>query len=110
MKENKQLQNLLLNYATEKVEEQKNWKIENEIFDLARPILIAKKDTKEAELLGKISLEDLLEIKKQLQESVHKTEHHLIAMADTIKPLQRKALKPKISGMERVASFLILKR
>jgi len=82
MKENKQLQNLLLNYATEKVEEQKNWKIENEIFDLARPILIAKKDTKEAELLGKISLEDLLEIKKQLQESVHKTEHYLIAIAD----------------------------
>jgi ATP-dependent exoDNAse (exonuclease V) beta subunit len=82
MKENKQLQNLLLNYTTEKVEEQKNWKIENEIFDLARPILIAKKDTKEAELLGKISLEDLLGIKKQLQESVHKTEHYLIAIAD----------------------------
>src|ERR1700741_4834997 len=83
MKENKQLQTLLLNYATEKVEEQKNWKIEDEVFDLGRPILIAKKDTKEAELLGKIKLEDLLEIKKQLQQSVKKTEQELTSIADT---------------------------
>lgn len=82
MKQNKQLQNLLLSYAADKVDEQKNWKIENEIFELARPILIAKKDTKEAELLGKVKLEDLLEIKKQLQESVAKTENYLIALAD----------------------------
>ena len=82
MKQNKLLQNLLLSYASDKVDEQKNWKIENEIFELARPILIAKKDTKEAELLGKVSLEDLLEIKKQLQESVYRTEHHLIPLAD----------------------------
>ncbi|MEO8759639.1 MAG: UvrD-helicase domain-containing protein, partial [Bacteroidia bacterium] len=82
MKQNKLLQNLLLNYASDKVDEQKNWKIENEIFELARPILISKKDTKEAELLGKVSLEDLLEIKKQLQESVRKTEHYLIGLAD----------------------------
>ncbi|HKC66893.1 MAG TPA: UvrD-helicase domain-containing protein, partial [Bacteroidia bacterium] len=82
MKQNKLLQNLLLSYASDKVDEQKNWKIENEIFELARPILIAKKDTKEAELLGKVSLEDLLEIKKQLQESVHKTENYLISLAD----------------------------
>jgi ATP-dependent exoDNAse (exonuclease V) beta subunit len=82
MKQNKLVQNLLLNYASEKVDEQKNWKIENEIFELAKPILISKKDTKEAELLGKVSLEDLLEIKKQLQESTHKTEHYLVALAD----------------------------
>ncbi len=82
MKQNKLLHDLLLSYASDKVDEQKNWKIENEIFELARPILIAKKDTKEAELLGKVSLEDLLEIKKQLQESVHKNEHYLTSLAD----------------------------
>jgi ATP-dependent exoDNAse (exonuclease V) beta subunit len=82
MKQNKLLQTLLLNYASDKVDEQKNWKIENEIFELARPILISKKDTKEAELLGKVSLEDLLEIKKQLLESVRKTEHYLVSLAD----------------------------
>jgi ATP-dependent exoDNAse (exonuclease V) beta subunit len=82
MKQNKLLQSLLLSYASDKVDEQKNWKIENEIFELAHPILIAKKDTKEAELLGKVSLEDLLEIKKQLQESVYRTEHHLVPLAD----------------------------
>ena len=81
MQQNALLQELLLNYASEKVDEQKNWKIENEIFELARPILISKKDTKEAELLGKVSLEDLLQIKKQLQESVRKTEHYLVSIA-----------------------------
>jgi ATP-dependent exoDNAse (exonuclease V) beta subunit len=82
MKQNKLLQDLLLSYASEKVDEQKNWKIENEIFELARPILISKKDTKEAALLGKVKLEDLLEIKKQLQESVRKTEHYLVSLSD----------------------------
>ena len=82
MQQHKQLQELLLHYASEKVDEQKNWKIEKELFDLAKPVLIAKKDSPEANLLGLSKLDDLLQIKKELQESVQATEKTMLAFAD----------------------------
>jgi len=81
MQQNKAVQELLLEYASEKVDEQKNWKIENEIFDLAKSILISNKDTG-ADLLGQQEIDNLVEVKKLLAKKIKEVESHLTMLAD----------------------------
>jgi ATP-dependent exoDNAse (exonuclease V) beta subunit len=81
MQGNKAVQQLLEEYTSEKVDEQKNWKVENEIFDLAKSILISKKDG-EADLLSQQEINNLAEVKKLLKKKTSEVEDHLALLAD----------------------------
>ncbi len=81
MQQNKAVQELLMEYASEKVDEQKNWKIENEIFELAKSILISKKDAG-ADLLGQQEIDNLVEVKKLLRKKISEVESQLTLLAN----------------------------
>lgn len=81
MQENKAVQQLLEDYTSEKVDEQKSWKVENEIFDLAKSILISKKDG-EADLLSQQEINNLSEVKKLLRKKTSEVENQLGLLAD----------------------------
>lgn len=81
MQENKAVKQLLEEYAAEKVDEQKNWKVENEIFALAKSILIAKKDG-EADLLSQQEINNLTEVKSLLKKKVKEVEDKYTLLAD----------------------------
>lgn len=76
----KAVRELLREYVLEKVEDQKNWNVQQEVFDQARAILIAKKDLAEAGLLGEHDIEKLGEVKKALRKEVEKFESDLAAI------------------------------
>lgn len=82
MQQNPAVQKLLESFAEEKVDEQKNWNIEKEIFDLAKSVLVAKKDQQGAGLLGEQQINSLVAVKALLREKVSAIEHHLTALAE----------------------------
>jgi ATP-dependent exoDNAse (exonuclease V) beta subunit len=81
MQSNKAVQQLLEEYTSEKVDEQKSWKVENEIFDLAKSILISKKGG-EADLLSQQEINNLSEVKKMLRNKTSEVENHLAMLAN----------------------------
>ncbi len=81
MQQNKAVEQLLKDYSIEKVDEQKSWKVENEIFDLAKSILISKKDAG-ADSLGQQEIEKLTDVKKLLGKKIKEVESHLTMLAD----------------------------
>lgn len=81
MQQNKLLQEALINYAAENVDEQKSWKIEHEIFQLARTVF-SKKDNKEAAVLSQLSLEQLTEVKKDLRSRTSQAENFLRSVSE----------------------------
>jgi ATP-dependent exoDNAse (exonuclease V) beta subunit len=82
MQQNPAVKKLLEAYAEEKIDEQKNWNIEQEIFNLAKSILVGKKDQEGAGLLGEQQIGKLVEVKDSLQEKKSAVEHHLTALAE----------------------------
>ncbi|MGZ3861691.1 MAG: UvrD-helicase domain-containing protein [Bacteroidia bacterium] len=94
MQENAAVKKLLEEYTEEKVDEQKNWKVENEIFALAKSILIAKKDG-EADLLSQQEINNLSEVKKLLKSKTKEVEDHYTLLADKFfKLISSKGISP----------------
>jgi ATP-dependent exoDNAse (exonuclease V) beta subunit len=92
--QNKVVQQFLLEYASEKVDEQKNWKIESEIFSLAKSVLISKKDA-ETGLLGERQIDGLVEVKRMLRKKTAEIEEKLTGIADqAFSLLKQKNISP----------------
>lgn len=81
MQQNAVVKKLVEDYAEEKIEEQKNWNIEGEIFNLAKSILVAKKDAAGAGLLEQQEIDKLVEVKELLRAKTRETEAHFAALA-----------------------------
>ncbi len=82
MQQNEAVQKLLKDYADEKVDEQKNWNIENEIFELAKSVLIAKKDVGHSGLLQQQEINNLVKVKELLKSKTKEVENHFSLLAD----------------------------
>ncbi|HWY38906.1 MAG TPA: UvrD-helicase domain-containing protein, partial [Bacteroidia bacterium] len=94
MQENKAVKQLLEEYTSEKVDEQKSWKVENEIFELAKSVLISKKDSG-TELLSQQEIDNLVEVKKALAEKVRQTEGQFTLLAEkAYKVIAEKNISP----------------
>jgi len=82
MQQNVAVKKLLESYAEEKVDEQKNWNIEKEIFELAKSVLVSKKDIAGAGLLGQQEIDKLVEVKELVRSKTKAIEHHFTALAE----------------------------
>jgi len=82
MQQNEAVQKLLKEFAEEKVDEQKNWNVEKEIFDLAKSILVAKKDQSGAGLLEQQQIDKLVDVKEFLRNKTKSVENHFTALAE----------------------------
>ncbi|HXB41404.1 MAG TPA: UvrD-helicase domain-containing protein [Bacteroidia bacterium] len=82
MQQNEAVQKLLKDYADEKVDEQKNWNIENEIFELAKSILVSKKDAAGVGLLQQQEINNLVKVKELLKTKTKEVEGKLTLLAE----------------------------
>ncbi len=82
MQQNPVVKKLLEDYADEKVDEQKNWNIEKEIFELAKSILVSKKDQSGAGLLEQQQVDKVVEVKDILRTKTKEIENKFALLAD----------------------------
>ncbi|MBS1646673.1 MAG: UvrD-helicase domain-containing protein [Bacteroidetes bacterium] len=82
MQRNELLKTTLLQYAEEKIEDDKTWRIEEDILELVNNILIGHKEAKETQLLTQKSLSDFLKVKEVLKKEVKEVEKTLISWAN----------------------------
>lgn len=90
MESNPAVSKLLKDYAEEKVEEQKNWNVSHEIFELTRSVLIAKKDQSGSGLLQEGQISGLLGVKEELKRRVREVDTHFTVLAQKAFQLMEK--------------------
>ncbi len=95
MLENDAVQKLLKEYAEEKIEENRNWNIEKEIFDLSKSILVSKKDHSGAGLLEQQQVDKLVVVKEFLRGKTREIEAKFTLLADkAYSIIEKKSVSP----------------